>query len=64
MLHLNWNLFIWCFDDYSDCTTDAAWKDILPDYHQDVFKDGLGTLRNVKVTIPIDSSAKSKFYRA
>ena len=60
MLCLNWNKLFGVLM-ISDCTTD--FNNILSEYH-DVFKDELGTLKNVQVTIPIDPSTKPKFYRA
>ena len=62
MLCLNWNRLLHVLT-VSDCTVDVALKNIFSGY-QDVFKDELGTLKNLQVTIPTDPSAKPKLYRA
>ena len=61
ILHLHWNKLFGVLM-ISDRKTDEDLKNILSEY-QDVFKDELGTLKNVQVTISIDPSAKPKFYR-
>ena len=46
-----------------DWITDLALKNVLSEY-KDFFKGKFGTLKDVQVTIPIDPSAKLKFYIA